>query len=200
MNNFCISIMTVYNYSRFIEGHKFISFIIIVRCLPSLNKGVTLPYLTLPYLVCARNKCLSSHIVLSWKFYTYQSRHRRLDIQYNSDFLPSRQIFSRKAKCRWPLLNHHRYYDRDHDYERSCNCDLDRDCDRDRDRDRDREGNSERKCQCERVVFWLLSLYETIIRLCKGKILNFLEKAESFPIFQIILTFIWEQISVESKG
>ena len=120
--------------------------------------------------MCARNKCLISHIVLSWKLYTYQSRHRRLDIQYNSDFLPSRQIFSSKAKCRWPLLNHHRYYDRDHDYERSCNCDLDRDRDRKRDRDR------ERKCQCKCDVFWLLSLYSAIIRLCKEKILNFLLK------------------------
>ena len=27
------------------EGHKFISFFITVTCLPSLNKGVTLPYL-----------------------------------------------------------------------------------------------------------------------------------------------------------
>ena len=43
MDNFYLSIMTVYNYSRFIEGHKFIRFVIIVRCLPSLNKGVTLP-------------------------------------------------------------------------------------------------------------------------------------------------------------
>ena len=33
----------------FIEGQKFISFFITVTCLPSLNKGVTLPYLTLPY-------------------------------------------------------------------------------------------------------------------------------------------------------
>ena len=60
MNNFCISIMTVYNYSRFIEGHKFISFIIIVRCLPSLNKGVTLPYLTLPN-VCTEQMFKLSH-------------------------------------------------------------------------------------------------------------------------------------------
>ena len=29
----------------FLEGHKFISFFITVTCLPSLNKGVTLPYL-----------------------------------------------------------------------------------------------------------------------------------------------------------
>ena len=31
----------------FLEGHRFISFFITVACLPSLNKGVTLPYLTL---------------------------------------------------------------------------------------------------------------------------------------------------------
>ena len=31
----------------FYKGHKFISFFITVPCLPSLNKGVTLPYLTL---------------------------------------------------------------------------------------------------------------------------------------------------------
>ena len=30
----------------FIEGHNFIRFIITVMCLPSINKGVTLPYLT----------------------------------------------------------------------------------------------------------------------------------------------------------
>ena len=31
----------------FIEGHKFISFILTVTCLPSLNEGFTLPYLNL---------------------------------------------------------------------------------------------------------------------------------------------------------
>ena len=31
------------------RGHTFISFVISITCLPSLNKGVTLPYLTLPY-------------------------------------------------------------------------------------------------------------------------------------------------------
>ena len=31
----------------FLEGHRFISFFITVPCLPSLNKGVTLPYRTL---------------------------------------------------------------------------------------------------------------------------------------------------------
>ena len=34
---------------KFTEGHKFISFFLTVTCLPSLNKGITLPYLTLPY-------------------------------------------------------------------------------------------------------------------------------------------------------
>ena len=33
----------------FIEGHKFISFILTVTCLPSLNEGFTLPYFTLTY-------------------------------------------------------------------------------------------------------------------------------------------------------
>ena len=33
----------------FIEGHKFISFILTVTCLPSLNEGFTLAYLTLTY-------------------------------------------------------------------------------------------------------------------------------------------------------
>ena len=33
-------------FSCFIEGHKFISLFITVTCLPSLNKGVTLTYLT----------------------------------------------------------------------------------------------------------------------------------------------------------
>ena len=43
----CISPLQVrllYVISCYLEGHKFIIFFITVTCLPSLNKGVTLPY------------------------------------------------------------------------------------------------------------------------------------------------------------
>ena len=53
----------------FIEGHKFISFLITVTCLRSLNKGVTLPCLTLPLTL------LSVLCKSSWMVFDYAKHH-----------------------------------------------------------------------------------------------------------------------------
>ena len=50
------------------RGHTFISFVISITCLPSLNKGVTLPYLTLPYLTPTLSYSFEGKGTLSYTF------------------------------------------------------------------------------------------------------------------------------------
>ena len=65
----CKIILILILFLCFIEGHKFISCFITVTCLPSLNKGVTLPYLTLPYLTLPSRRSGSSKGLMYCKIF-----------------------------------------------------------------------------------------------------------------------------------